>query len=299
MKGLFKHDYFETAIDRYGVWPTTVWDLDMGDRTVQKMKSLIGDLTDTRSQSGSLGYQTKQTRTAGGVWNKGARLFKKTTASIFNPLIPIYVLKMYGKNVKTIYDPFAGGGTRAIVCAKMGKKYKGCEIREDEVKAVNSRLATNDCHAEINHASATKPWMIPDKWADMVITCPPYYNMETYNGGENDLSMATTYSQFKTGIASVICECNRIMKPGAMAFWVVGLHRDKNMNLINIPSDIAEIHKSFGFAHKEEIILNVKKETTGALRRVGNFEKGNHILIRTHEYLEVFEKQTERKRRRT
>jgi len=196
--------------------------------------------------------------------------------------------KTYRFTTFAIYDPFAGGGTRAIIAAKKGLKYIGVEVRKKEVLAIKERLKDNNVCSQIIQGDSQKIEIIKDNTADFLITCPPYYDLETYRGGKADLSMAETYDDFLNGIKNVVVESKRILKNNSLSCWVVGLHRDKEGQLLSIPHDIVSIHKSLGFVHKEEVILNFDKNTAGAVRRAGNFEKGQKFLIRNHEYLEIF-----------
>ena len=283
------------------------------------MKALVGDGCSARAGTGNLGYQskdyyqkstrkhagrgltgsyktafneaekTKQTRA--GCFTKQTddeSVYRgKITESIFNPETAIAICKMYGKQDGVCFDPFAGGGTRAIIASKCGMSYIGCEIRGEEVKAIYERCHENNVlNIKILNCSSTSVPDMNDNSSDFLITCPPYYDLEKYDGGEQDLSMAPTYQGFLDGIRLVARESHRILKPDSYSCWVVGLHRNSGMELLPLHHDIAKIHQEEGFFFKEEVILHM--ENTGAIRRVGGFEKGGKHLVRTHEYLLVF-----------
>ena len=292
-KGFGFADEFKTAIKKYGIWPITVWDCNYSDPLLQQLKKRVGDGCEERIGCGSLGYQSKSARVECFTKKSNDKSTDrgKISESIFNPVVAIWILNLFGPEKGTVFDPFAGGGCRAIAVAKKGLEYVGIELRQEEVNAIKDRLNRNDCEAKIycadsKNLKALKGGGIKNNSADFLITCPPYYNLETYKGGENDISMAKTYAGFLKGIEETVKESKRILKPGVLSCWVVGFHRDKYGGLLSIHSDIAAIHKSLGFLHKEEVILNLKNN--GSLQRVGNFEKGDKRLIRTHEYLEVF-----------
>ena len=50
--------------------------------------------------------------------------------------------------------------------------------------------------------------------------------------------------------------------------------------------DVTRLHREAGFSFREEVVLHMKN--TGAIQRVGNFDKGSHRLIREHEYALVY-----------
>ncbi len=294
-------DKFATAIERYGIWPLTVWECNYTDKQMQELKREIGDTGKARDGSLSVGYMKWSKEAEAKKRSARAECFTKETddesvnrgvitESIFNPAVAIWIMNLYGpEKGEIVYDPFAGGGTRAIVAGKKGYKYIGVELREEEVVALRDRCEANEVEAEIILGDSRKVPQIEDETADFLITCPPYYDLEKYRGGENDLSMALTYDDFLDGLYESIEESYRILKPGALSCWVVGLIRDKQGELLAMNHDVAGLHREAGFKFKEEIILYLKG--TGSIQRVGMFDKGNHFLVRTHEYVLVFKKE--------
>lgn len=98
--------------------------------------------------------------------------------------------------------------------------------------------------------------------------------------------MLATYEEFLEALGKVIQNTARILKPGAVSCWIVGLLRDKHGALIPLHHDVATLHTQAGFVLQEEIVLWMR--STAAIRRVGNFDKGQRRLIRVHEYALVF-----------
>jgi DNA modification methylase len=281
-------DVFKTALDRYGVWPVTVWDCDKSDRMTQRLKKSMDDGKGREgcwntSQSGGLHWLgANRHATVNGTYGY------QSGASIFDPAVAAWLLNCYAPKDGLCFDPFAGGGTRAIMAAKHGMRYVGIELRREEVEAVARRLVqTNTSGAMCVQGDARDCRKhVSDASADFLITCPPYYDLERYDGGPADLSMCKTYAEFLDGLRQVVAETYRILKPGANACWVVGLHRDAAGGLLAIHHDLARMHVEQGFRFKEEIIL--AHRNNGAIQRVGNFDKGDRRLIRTHEYALVF-----------
>ena len=172
--------------------------------------------------------------------------------------------------------------------------YWGTELRAVEVALTNERLVKADAFgkaqvhaADARFGSATIAEQYPDQpWADFLITCPPYYDLEQYDGGVADLSMAPTYQHFLDMLGDVITDTLLVLRPGATVCWVVGLTRDKAGDLLALNHDVTRLHQERGFTLREEIILHV--QNSGAIQRVGTFDKGNHRLVRVHEYALVF-----------
>lgn len=270
---LFGNSPYKRMVERYGIWPTTVWNVKK-DKETQKLKQMIGDAGDERS----------------GSFKKGGGVFK-ITASVFDPAIVAWSLNLFAPEAPAVVlDPFAGGGTRAVVSALKGYDYRGVELRHNETVAVNERLAAAGAEATVVTADA-RSMPYEDNSADFLITCPPYWNLETYKGGEDDLSMVNTYDGYLEMIGDVIDETARILKPNALAVWVTGLIRDeKTGELLCIPHDVARLHRA-KFHMREEVILSSLGGV--AMQRVGIFERGDRRLVRVHEYLSVFRKKTE------
>ena len=270
---------FETAKEKYGIWPLTVWPCDHSKPIYKKLKEEIGDFG-----GGRMECFTKRS-TDKSIYRG------KVTESIFNPQVALWVVNLYAPSEGTCFDPFAGGGTRAILVANHGMDYIGIELCREECERVIDRCRKNKVSDKVTIIEGDAKQcssLVGKEIADFVFTCPPYWNLETYNGGKADLSICETYEIFLSELLKVIIGCYNILKPGSLSCWVVGLHRDSDGSLLALNHDIARLHKEVGYKLREEVILN--HLNTGAILRVGNFEKGNKWLIRVHEYLLVFEK---------
>jgi len=273
-------DPYVKLVERYGVWPTTVWNCAMSDPGTRSLKELTGDAGEARPEVFTKTADDKSVYRG------------KVTTSIFNPAVAAWALNMFGPDQPAvIFDPFAGGGTRALVSAAKGYEYRGVELRAEETAAVSRRLAARGLSDGVDIRTAdARSVPFPSDSADFLLTCPPYWNLEQYNGGAADLSMAPTYDAFLRQLGEVVRECGRVLRRGSLAVWVTGLIRDSAGRLLPIPHDLARLHAQHGFVFREEVILN--QQGNGAIQRVGNFEKGGRRLVRVHEYLSVFRKGT-------
>ena len=111
-------------------------------------------------------------------------------------------------------DPFAGGSVRGIVAAKLGLLYIGIDMSRRQVEANREQLCVcRDCAYEPewvvgdgeDAASLFRAALKLPKYAglglepdttpvDMVLSCPPYFDLEQYGGGAADLSMMPSYA---------------------------------------------------------------------------------------------------------
>lgn len=280
----FHHDNeFEAAVKRYGVWPTTVWEVKDSVGGYVDLKRKLGDAGKARSHAkASHSYKTSVGKNKAGA-----------TTSIFPPKVAKNILSLFiPKGItRNIYDPFAGGGTRAVFAASAGHKYTGVEVREEEVNNIAEICVHHGVSENVTiiHGDSRKANGLPDAGFDFSYTCPPYWNLEQYEGGVNDLSMLQSYDAFIDALWFSVWQTHRVLKPGSLSCWVVGLHRKKGgVELAPMHHDLAVLAKDAGFVFREEIIIY--RNNPMAMKRAGNFEKGNKLLVRQHEYCLVFEK---------
>jgi len=271
--------------EEFGTWPTTVWEVRNVDPITQELKESLGDNGEAREECFSKKNRYK------GMHRPGDKsVYRgKVTVSVFSPEVCSYVLNMYAPSSGVALDPFAGGGTRAILSAAHGLRYFGTELREAETVATRERIARAGYagQAFVVCADARECDYVCGKGkADFLLTCPPYWNLEEYGGPPGDLSMEPTYAGFLSGLEEVVAATARALRPGAVSCWVVGLHRDKDGGLLCLQHDLAAMHRRHGFRHKEEVILYQKNGSY--IHRVGQFRKGDKRLVRNHEYLCVF-----------
>ena len=271
----------ERVLDRFGHWPITIWKINYRDKDILDVKAEIGD--DGQGRGGTEG------RTKGYV-DHPADYRSEGFRSVFRPDVAANILAFWAPKTGTVYDPFAGGGTRAMMSAGAGLSYMGCEIREDEVGRINAkaeRMGFADM-VDVRTADATDP-PFADGSADFSFTCPPYWQMEKYDGGPSDMSMMG-WPDFVVAIREAARHTARIMRPGAFTAWVVGLYRfpGKERRIVPLNHLVAWALDQAGLIYREEVII--EKVGTPALTRVGTFNRGAGLMIRVHEYVLVFAK---------
>lgn len=102
----------------------------------------------------------------------------------FNSSLMRQVIEKY--NVKSVYDPCAGWGERMMTCGKLGVKYEGCDINSELFEGYEKLAKLIDGFKPVLHNNDSANQLVVSD-ADVVITCPPYKNIEVYsdNGAEN------------------------------------------------------------------------------------------------------------------
>lgn len=267
--------YGEKFIDysmknRLGFLPTSIWKTDT--KIVKYLKKEINDTCQTRKTNNS-----NRSDRRNGV-NNGK-------CSVFNPQLAQMILSAYATKKCSVYDPFAGGGTRGYIATKMGFKYTGVELRKEECDRVNEQMKKWGIYFELVNEDSTE--YIPDKMFDFCFTCPPYYDLEVYSDLPNDLSNAKTYQYYLIMLKKVVSNCYKILKDNTFCVFVVGNFRNEKGELQHLNGDIVRLAKEVGFKLWDEIIFEGASNV--ALTRSGKFEK-NRKSVRMHEYIIVLKK---------
>lgn len=250
-----------------GYLPLSIMEIDW--QKSNTLKEYVGDVTDGRvTTEVKTSYQTN-----------------KSNISVFNPYLCMCLLRGYAPKNANIYDPFGGGGTRAIISTTMGHNYTGCEIRQEEIDGVQKRAKKLGLIFTLHHKDARD--FVQSEEFDFSLTCPPYYNLEKYNGGKNDLSMVPTYKKFMGGIQQVMSNVYESLKPGSFSIWVVGNFRNQDGNLVDFRGDVVTAGQHTGFDFHDDIVIHTASGS--AVQRVGRFV-ANKKCVRIHEYALIFRK---------
>jgi DNA modification methylase len=221
-------------VERFGIPPFSVLDAKQGvwlDRKREWMR---------------LGIQSEVGRTAR-AFNIKEWMDEKTDVnnsgsmkdtSIFDPVLCECIYNWFSpdENCK-ILDPFAGGSVRGIVASRLGHDYIGIELREEQVLAnriQGEAILTNEgdglCEW-ITGDSLVALDGIDDNSQDLIITCPPYGDLEVYSDDPADLSNMTLQS-FDEVYAQIMTKAIRKLKPGRFAAVVVGDYRNKKTGFL-------------------------------------------------------------------
>ena len=103
--------------------------------------------------------------------------------SIFDPVLCEIAYRWFCPPGGTVLDPFAGGSVRGIVAARLGRPYVGIELRAEQVGANQAQadLAGDPSPRWIAGDSRDLARLAAGIEADLVFSCPPYWNLERYS----------------------------------------------------------------------------------------------------------------------
>jgi DNA modification methylase len=226
------------------------------------------------------------------VINMDTKKKDKNTASyvsIFDPALCEVLYHWFCPKGGRILDPFAGGSVRGIVANKLGYKYTGIDIREEQI------ASNREQGAEILEANNQPNWYVGDsneilegfrKEFDLVFSCPPYADLEVYSDLEGDISNKP-YKEFLELYESIIQKSCDLLTPGGFACFVVGEVRDKKGNYIGFVPDTVKAFERCGMKfYNEAILLN---PIASASMRANNNMKSKK-LVKIHQNILIFRK---------
>lgn len=235
------------------------------------------------------------------VINMGTTSVEKNSTeyvSVFDPALCEVLYHWFCPSNGTILDPFAGGSVRGIVANYLGYKYTGIDIRQEQVDSNREQaidiLALNnqpqwyvgDSNEILNDYDNKHPFFNCAEMFDMVMSCPPYADLEVYSDLEGDISNKP-YDVFLSLYESIIKKSCKLLKKGGYACFVVGEVRDKNGNYIGFVPDTIRAFQKCGMQYYNEAIL-LNAVASASMRANGNMK--SQKLVKIHQNILVFKK---------
>lgn len=207
--------------------------------------------------------------------------------SIFDPVVCEIAYRWFCPPQGTVLDPFAGGSIRGIVASRLGRRYVGIELREEQIAANRAQLhLAADPTPEWRRGDSRKlKKLAADVEADLIFSCPPYWNLEEYSDDPADLSNMGR-DEFFTAHAEIIAASVARLRDDRFAVWVVGDVRDEDGFFINLPGRTIEAFEHAGARYYNDAILVT---AVGSLPiRVGRQFEASRKLGKTHQNILIF-----------
>lgn len=223
-----------------------------------------------------------------GGWD-GGDAWQGTGTSIFDPVLCEISYRWFSPKGGLIVDPFAGGSVRGITAGVLGREYHGVELRAEQVAANYEQAKRLVPDAKINWTvgNSVESLGIPEASADMMLTCPPYWNLEQYSDDKADLSNMP-WEEFCNAYAKVFKNSFLALKENSFAVIVVGEVRDDAGNYVGLVPETIKVMSDAGFRFYNEAILIT---AYGSLMlRAGRTFVSSRKLGKTHQNVLVFVK---------
>jgi DNA modification methylase len=223
------------------------------------------------------------------LWGYYGHTSKATGTSTFDPVLCELMYRWFCPPGGQIVDPFAGGSVRGIVASKLGYKYWGGELREEQVLAnrEQAKAICVDCEHQpewVCGDSTETLYCAPD--ANFIFSCPPYGDLEVYSDSEYDLSNMSM-AGFDAAYLQIINLALKKLLPGHLACFVVGDYRDKKTGLLTqfVQRTIEAFNRCGYQLYNDGILINSVGSVP--IRVSGQFD-GSRKLGRVHQNVLMF-----------
>jgi DNA modification methylase len=275
--------------DQFGVPPFSVLDTRQGYWQQRKEKWIALGIESDIGRDTDLAIQTKH-MIENGMIDPDSRLGNGT--SIFDPVLAEMLVRWFSPEQGTIIDPFAGGSVRGLVSSMLGRTYHGVDLRPEQITA--NIMQANEM---ITGTMSRPNWVVGDSTqiadllgstrADMIMTCPPYGDLEKYSDDPADLS-AMTHDNFLETYAHIIDETMSLLRDDSFACFVVGDYRDKKGFYRNFVSSTIDAVQATGAHLYNEAIL-VQMVGTGAMM-ASPYMRSTRKMVKMHQNVLIFVK---------
>ena len=199
------------------------------------------------------------------------------------------IIRYWSMNGSIVVDPFAGRVTRAMVTTKLNRQYFGYEITPNTYKRSLNHFKKHNVTPTLYNGDGTKLGNTNNNTADLVFTCPPYFNIEQYESCDNQLSDIRDYNTFMDSMGECVSNVKRVLKEGAWAIFVVGDFRIGG-ELKSFSSDLIQRFKDNDMIHWDTIIM----ENISPFATMTTYQAAcKRYVPKTHEYILVFRKKGE------
>jgi len=209
--------------------------------------------------------------------------------STFDAVLTEMMVRWFSPVGGTIIDPFAGGSVRGIVSAILGRAYYGVDLAADQIAAnyVQSEaivLGSDQQPTWIYGDSRDITTLLAGVEGDMLLTCPPYGDLEVYSDDSRDISQMT-HADFLTAYQIIITESMSLLRDDSFAVFVVGDYRDKNGMFSNFVSDtIAAVQATGAHLYNEAILVTVA--ASAGVRAASHMK--TRKLVKVHQNVLIF-----------
>ena len=213
--------------------------------------------------------------------------------SLFDPVLTELILRWFSPKGGKVYDPFAGGSVRGAVAGILGRDYTGVDIREEQV--LENRKNWKRIQAKRKgRSSGVVKWERANSetyshkgTVDLVMSCPPYGDLEVYSSDPEDIS-TMSLEAFDESYLKIIRAATSALKNDRFAVFVVSEYRTKGGGYAGLVPKTIKAFEEAGLTFYNEGIL-IQEAGAVAMRAARPF-KASRKLARTHQNILVFVK---------
>lgn len=184
--------------------------------------------------------------------------------------------EFFMRDASHVFDPFAGWGERGAAAMAHGRKYTGFDISSRAIESAREKGVENI------QADSTRAEIPPH---DGLVTCPPYWNLETYGGC--GLDKAGSWEHFQSEYKEILARCWNKAKEGSVYCIMVGEWR-ANHKYYDLEGVTRRIMHSLGAEMVDQI--TVSRKNISKIKVMLPQAKRLGYTVRVHESLLVFRK---------
>lgn len=214
-----------------------------------------------------------------------------TGTSVFDPVLCEVAYRWFCPPGGKVLDPFAGGSVRGLVAGRLGRSYVGIELQEHQVKANREQLREIGAEVKpkwIAGEAAEQLGKLKAEPFDMLLSCPPYADLERYSDDPRDLS-TMGWPEFRAAYRAIIAAAAERLAEDRFAVWVVGEVRQKGKGsgaYLGLVPETIEAFGEAGLSFYNEAILITPGGSLGL--RAGKIFKAGRKLGKCHQNVLVF-----------
>ena len=188
------------------------------------------------------------------------------------------VYELFLRDASRVFDPFAGFGQRAYWAQHYKIPYVGFDISQANINFAKENFGVNNTLAD----SSVEPLPV----FDGVYTCPPYGNLEVYEG-EGGIDKLKDYTEFLEAYGAIIQRIIETAPKGCRFCFQVGDWRAKG-KLFNLTYDTERIFNQLGLTCFDKVVISRKK--ISKIKIMLPQAKRLGYTVKVHETLLVYEK---------
>ena len=197
-----------------------------------------------------------------------------------------FVVRYWSEEGDLILDPFMGWGVRGAVATMLGRSYWGYEVSPTMFDKTRRFLNIDGVKEKIElvMGDGLKLEQGPDA-ADLIFTCPPYWNLEKYESVPRQISDCSTYEEFLAMLSKGFEKYNEVLKKGKFCVFVVSDFRKDGFKLLH--RDVIGMAEKVGLKIWD-ILISVRKNPF-VWKQIARCDKQRYTS-NSHEYILVFRK---------
>ena len=205
--------------------------------------------------------------------------------SLLDPVLSEIICSWFSPDGQSVcIDCFAGDTVFGCVSGYLGNIFVGVELRKEQADFNNEHTNENATYYCDDGRNIRK--YVEDNSADLLFSCPPYFDLEVYSDLPNDASNQETYEDFYKILDEAFAEAVKCLKENRFAVVVASDIRGKDGKYYDFCGDIKNTFSKNGFGLYNEFILYTSNVSgyMRASKQFGEFRK----MIKDYQNVMVF-----------